>query len=272
MTIGKLLKQTRISLGLTQAEMSAGIVSTSYYSKVERNIHQISADELIAILNKHHVNIENFFAHVSSSASEKERDYLEEIARAYETKDKTKLITLKEELNNLPESRKKEYYLAQLELCLQVYLPNADKVPEDLENKLKSFVFQNNDWDEGSLQLFRETMRIYEIDELSFLVNAVMSKYAEPNGLSIKMQEILGGICINFLDKCYEHNTPELIKKPLQYISKLSTTSELLLIKILKNYYQAIFNKNIDEVKVISGVLEKAGWKDFVSVLPHLGT
>lgn len=43
MTIGELLKQTRQSLGLTQTEMAADIVSTSYYSKVERNIHQISA-------------------------------------------------------------------------------------------------------------------------------------------------------------------------------------------------------------------------------------
>ena len=56
MTIGELLKQTRQSLGLTQTEMAADIVSTSYYSKVERNIHQISADELIAILNRHHID------------------------------------------------------------------------------------------------------------------------------------------------------------------------------------------------------------------------
>lgn len=39
MTIGELLKQTRQSLDLTQTEMAAGIVSTSYYSKFERNIH-----------------------------------------------------------------------------------------------------------------------------------------------------------------------------------------------------------------------------------------
>ncbi|MDE3334246.1 hypothetical protein [Lactobacillus paragasseri] len=61
-----------------------------------------------------------------------------------------------------------------------------------------------------------------------------------------------------------------MIKQPLQYISKLSNASELLLVKILKNYYQAVFNKNADEVKAIGGLLEKAGWKDFVSVLPHL--
>ena len=75
MTIGELLKQTRQSLGLTQTEMAAGIVSTSYYSKVERNIHQISADELIAILNRHHIDNASFFAHLSSSNSQKKRDF-----------------------------------------------------------------------------------------------------------------------------------------------------------------------------------------------------
>lgn len=270
MTIGELLKQTRQSLGLTQTEMAAGIVSTSYYSKVERNIHQISADELIAILNRHHIDNAAFFAHLSSSSSQKKRDFIKEIGDAYEKKDKQTLLAIKKDIDQLPDSKQKKYYQLQIELVLNVYLTKADDIPDELKNNLKKFVFQDNNWNENSLQLFRETIRVYDIDELTFLVNAILVKYQQPAELPIKTQEILGEICINFLDKCYEHNTPELIKQPLQYISKLSNASELLLVKILKNYYQAVFNKNIDEVKTISGVLEKAGWKDFVSVLPHL--
>ena len=272
MTIGELLKQTRQSLGLTQTEMAAGIVSTSYYSKVERNIHQISADELIAILNRHHIDSSAFFAHFSNFNSQEKRDFLKEIGDAYEKKDKQELLTIKKNIDQLPDSRQKKYYQLQIDLVLNVYLTKAADIPAELRNDLKKFVFQDNNWNENSLQLFRETIRVYDIDELSFLVNAILAKYHQPAELPIKTQEILGGICINFLDKCYEHNTPELIKQPLQYISKLSNASELLLVKILKNYYQAVFNKNADEVKVISGVLEKAGWKDFVSVLPHLNS
>ena len=270
MTIGELLKQTRQSLGLTQTEMAAGIVSTSYYSKVERNIHQISADELIAILNRYCIDNAAFFAHLSSSNSQKKRDFIKEIGDAYEKKDKETLLAIKKDIDQLPDSKQKKYYQLQIELVLNVYLTKADDIPDELKNDLKKFVFQDNNWNENSLQLFRETIRVYDIDELTFLVNAILVKYQQPAELPIKTQEILGGICINFLDKCYEHNTPELIKQPLQYISKLSNASELLLVKILKNHYQAVFNKDADEVKTIGGVLEKAGWKDFVSVLPHL--
>ena len=47
MTIGELLKDYRIKQGKTQREFIAGIVSQSYYSKVEKEIHRITADDLL---------------------------------------------------------------------------------------------------------------------------------------------------------------------------------------------------------------------------------
>ena len=37
MTIGQQLKKFRLLLGLSQADMAAGIVTASFYSKVERD-------------------------------------------------------------------------------------------------------------------------------------------------------------------------------------------------------------------------------------------
>ena len=51
MTIGELLKDYRIKQGKNQREFIAGIVSQSYYSKVEKEIHRITADDLLEILN-----------------------------------------------------------------------------------------------------------------------------------------------------------------------------------------------------------------------------
>lgn len=50
MTIGELLKSTRLNAGWTQKEMAAGVVSESFYSKVERGIHNIDADTLVKLL------------------------------------------------------------------------------------------------------------------------------------------------------------------------------------------------------------------------------
>ena len=51
MTIGQQLKKFRLLLGLSQADMAAGIVTASFYSKVERDQSEIVIDKLVEILN-----------------------------------------------------------------------------------------------------------------------------------------------------------------------------------------------------------------------------
>lgn len=71
MTIGSALKQLRTKLGLTQAEMAAGIISVSFYSKVERDIHDIGTTELIELLNQHNIDVSTFFTtYISPKASQ----------------------------------------------------------------------------------------------------------------------------------------------------------------------------------------------------------
>lgn len=60
MTVGEALKQLRSQLGLTQEQMAGGIISESYYSKVERNLHIIDAKSLIMILRVHDIDMSSF--------------------------------------------------------------------------------------------------------------------------------------------------------------------------------------------------------------------
>ena len=53
MTIGEQLKKTRTLLGLTQTQMCSGIVTESFYSRVERGLSEINATDLFRILNEH---------------------------------------------------------------------------------------------------------------------------------------------------------------------------------------------------------------------------
>ena len=61
MTIGQQLKKTRLLFGLTQEEMSAGIVSESFYSRVERDKNAITINKLIAMLNANNISLNDFF-------------------------------------------------------------------------------------------------------------------------------------------------------------------------------------------------------------------
>ena len=62
MTVGEALKQIRLQAGLTQTQMTAGVVSESFYSKVERGVHAIDVQTLINILSAHHMDVVHFFS------------------------------------------------------------------------------------------------------------------------------------------------------------------------------------------------------------------
>lgn len=50
---------------LTQKQFSDGIVSVSYYSKVEKNEHRITAEDLITILEHNNIPLWSFFKELS---------------------------------------------------------------------------------------------------------------------------------------------------------------------------------------------------------------
>ena len=62
MRIAQQLKRTRILLGLTQAEMIDNIMTISFYSRVEHEKHDITINDLIDILNDHHMSLYDFFS------------------------------------------------------------------------------------------------------------------------------------------------------------------------------------------------------------------
>ncbi len=49
MTIGERLREIRDSMNLTQTEMCAGVVTESFYSRVENGKSEINIDDLLAI-------------------------------------------------------------------------------------------------------------------------------------------------------------------------------------------------------------------------------
>ena len=60
MTIGDLLRQYRINQNKTLQEFAGNIIDRSYYGKVERNIHQISAENLINLLRYNQIDAIEF--------------------------------------------------------------------------------------------------------------------------------------------------------------------------------------------------------------------
>lgn len=60
MMIGSLLKEYRLKQNKSQRKFIGSIVTQSYYSKVEKNISQITADNLIGLLQYNNISVQEF--------------------------------------------------------------------------------------------------------------------------------------------------------------------------------------------------------------------
>lgn len=67
MNIGEALKQYRTSAGLTQKEFTQNILSPAHYSKIERNLHEISANDLLKLLSQNKIRYSDFFSSLNQN-------------------------------------------------------------------------------------------------------------------------------------------------------------------------------------------------------------
>ena len=148
MTIGEALKQTRLHAGLTQEEMAAGIISESFYSKVERDIHEIDANLLIRILSKHHFDVGSFFSRVNNSDNTTDPDFdlMNQISFAQNRKDLKKLDEIAAKIANRGGTCPPSFWLKfRLENAYAWVLHSDKRISPELKRKVKA-VIMDEDW------------------------------------------------------------------------------------------------------------------------------
>ncbi|RMC51805.1 helix-turn-helix domain-containing protein [Lactobacillus sp. ESL0228] len=67
MTIGELLKDYRIKQRKTQKQWVGNVMSASFYTKVERGLSRISAEDLINLLHYNQILLIDFFGKLSKN-------------------------------------------------------------------------------------------------------------------------------------------------------------------------------------------------------------
>ena len=146
MTIGELLKDYRIKQGKNQREFIAGIVSQSYYSKVEKEIHRITADDLLKILNHNGIPVKEFFEKLEIDPNQWQIDkinkLMEEITKAsYSEQAIDQIRKIREKVKKLdlnPEL--KEEALLIIDGFIELEKDDPETFDEKLRTKLKEKV------------------------------------------------------------------------------------------------------------------------------------
>ena len=276
MTIGEALKQIRHELYLTQEQMCAGVVTRSFYAKVESGRNRISADKLTEILFEHDIDITYFYQLLrntySSQSKLKENDLNQKMNQAFNS-GKIELI----EQNYHKILLQSNSSILKLRAMISVATLKDELNLIDPKVKEKLFV----EFDEGAnwmtrpdlLRLFTDTMPLWDSSDLSFFIGRLLAKVQKEHNIPELLQERYLRVFENYLAVYYKKNNPVKtidvnVQKIFDYILNLEPTVHFLLYKIAAVYLQNLFLGNKEEAQKIKDEMKKYGYQDIVKTWP----
>lgn len=236
-TIGNLLKKFRLNKEKTQREWIGNIISPSYYSKVEKDIHRISAEDLVSLLNYNSVSLIEFFSELNSSKQSKynqERELMTVITDAYYRNSKKELLKLKElvDKSDLPNKGTDLLYL-------DAYIANVNNEDlNDIEKKaLKDQIFSRPNFDKSKLVLYCNFMMFYDLESNMLITRRIIKQFQGSN--DVKTLAMVLSIIGNLLIQCIEENEYEGTDFLIIAADQIDTKPELFFYKnvilLLKN-------------------------------------
>lgn len=268
--LGEKLKSLRLDLGLTQTEMAAGVISVSFYSKVERGLHSIGANQLLEILEQHNIDFQEFFSGLKEKNSNKEEvtELMNKfIMAANEDNDKEISEIIRRLKKIKPRTAFIKFSILQAKLIANTHDANAiKKLSYEQKAKIKKVIFQK-DTDENEyyrIVLIANIIRIYNFEEATFLVKSIIRRYQLISKMGKKIELALSVLMINYINWCVEKKEYEYCTEPLAYLKKLPNIIELAFTKILGKYFEDLINNKLNDANKIREVLNSTGYSTFV--------
>lgn len=204
MTIGELLKKYRLSQDKTQADWAAGIVTTSYYSKIEKNQHRINAEDLIDILHKNEVSTLDFFSELNYKdklKKDNDSDIERLITDYYYQGDVKSLERLKKMLADSNIDNKSDKIL-RINGFIAIMNHSVNSLKEKDLNELKEKIFNLPGMDRMKLVLYCNYMYFYDIDSNLLITKSIINNVGSSK--DVKIQEALLAIIYNLVGTCIE--------------------------------------------------------------------
>ncbi|BDR57142.1 helix-turn-helix domain-containing protein [Xylocopilactobacillus apis] len=240
MTIGELLKQYRISKLRTQKEWANGVVSPSYYAKVEKNQHRITAEDLVEILRKNNVSIIDFFKEYNYQ-DQKHHDIKTKIdniiIEAYYHGDARELKKIQKIFVEGDDPNRDEQIL-----MIKVFIALLDNNPNELteadKTALKEKIFNAADFDQTKLELYCNCMYFYDLDSNLILAKKMVEKFKDNPDKNI--QEAVLGIICNLLSFCIKDKRESETSLFIEAADQITTKPQLFFYKNVVLVYKSL--------------------------------
>ena len=265
MTIGELLKEERLTKSKTQKEWVGDIISTSYYAKVEKNKHRITAEDLLALLHRNQIDSSSFFKRL-----ENERDLIHEQEEAWGHLATTAVyhhdfsvlrkIVQSIKDSDLPQDKKDQDAL-EVEGMIETLRINYEKDYQpnlELQKKLKERIFDIPNFTKLKLQLYCDFMDFYDLNANRAIVKQIIKETA--NTVDNQIMLAVSAIINNFISRAMSENHYDGLDYYIEIIEKMPQLPELYLIKssiaVHKYMLDYHFNKNKKDLDYCQKIAE----------------
>lgn len=263
-SIGEQLKKLRLHAGLSQTEMAAGVISESYYSKVERGVHGIDADVLIDLLAKHYFGVIEFFNNLVNQNSNQNPDFelINEITFAQNRKDVMALDKIAAKIEKMEEVS--ETVKIRLARSYAWTYHSNDMVSDEIKQAVKQHLGKG-DWGRSNYYYLGSTVILLDIsDAYQFVDQAFHSWERDPKNDTFSLQST-GLIAVNFLNCCYHRDArPEYYQRAINFLKKLPVEPAIGLNKILGRYYEALFTNDKQTMDIVIELLKDTGYYSII--------
>lgn len=265
MKIGTLLRKERKKRGLNLEEMAGGILSASYYAKVEKNQHRISAEDLFTLLEYHHIDPFEFIKLLKTDINSRYNTLHNRIAKCYMEGDRNGIRLFQEEIAQQQSlsGDEQKILLALCEIFYHCIDNHYEQISEEAKNMIKEKIFKLDNWDDFSLSLLANALQIYNLQSINHLVSSILMKNF--TDYSQKQQFIILTMLTNLVSYCMLEHEYELAHYYLSIISKTPTSVENFLLKMMANFYRLILDPqpNNEALQAIVQTLHLSGMEDY---------
>lgn len=268
MTVGELLKEYRIKQNKNQKEFAAGIVSQSYYSKVEKNIHRITVDDLLLLLTHNAIPVKNFFEKLEIDPHQQQLNQVnalfEEVTRAnYADNSLARFKKIKEKAINLDiEADMKKKMLLIIDGFLESEKDDPETFDFNLRNKIKEELFLMPEYDTYKLSVYANFVDLYDFDSnrqiIKQIVKALEKKKVE------RQDEILFAIILNVLKQGVEEKKDSELNELIKIGHQIFVIPEFFMYRETLTFYEELIAYRTDKkerhLKKCELILESFEW------------
>lgn len=258
MDIGNQLKNTRVLLGLTQEQFSAGIVTESFYSRVENNKSNISMNALLGILNYHHVSLRDLFAKEDIKHQKKQ------IMQAFIDRDVKKL----NQYFSSSELTGSKYQL-EFKLMFAILNQKIDSLSKKTKEEAYHQLLRIGKLNEEALFNLNLLIPIIEFTSLKGVIDYVVNS-ADINKIDSFSLQLLDHSLLSFVKRCFEENEQVEARKILIFLEKIPRSSNLFLEQLLVNAYRYLLEKKKEKLNNITSILNLSGYETYADELTNL--